>query len=537
MRQKVLFAVLVLISSGVYAQTPIRLGLNFPFRNPELTSIENYMSRIEGSGAQIYRQMTYADLIWAQVEPSDNDWNFDYADSIFLNYTDLEFVANLYCFSTSGSDTDNVGYQVPWRACEGMPICGWKYDLDSVATIDYLTTCINRYSSNITYWELGNESENSTYPLGIPNSEFIEFARHNYGWIKGVNPQVKVLLPATLGTYGVPLQSKYNWYHTVFSNGIGNYFDIFSFHDYNAWWTTPIHIDSIIAIRDQYGLQGKEIWITESSVSSLNDSISPDYVSIDEQAADVWRRTTIAWAKGINTFIWHGCWSSGMPSEWAEFGILDHIGQKKKSYHSYKLLSEKIKDFTLAEVISQGVTVDDNNSTTGGNGAWVMKFVVNGESKYVMWSRDNQTFQLTPTTNTKYRITHVVPASISTDGETVSFAVDSVDVASGSVHTFDLSSLPVLIEEINNTSIQPISDKNFVKVFPNPTNSNIEINNTRNYTCEFELDDINGKMVLKTNLKPFENKTIPIKGISQGIYIYKIKGNGIEVQEGKLVIE
>lgn len=537
MRRQILNVVFVLVISNIYSQTPIRLGLNFPFRNPELTSIDNYMSHITGSGAQLYRQMTYADLIWSQVEPTDNNWNFDYADSIFFNYTNFEFVANLYCFSTASSDTNNVGYQVPWRAeAESLPY-GWNYLADSVATIDYLTTCINRYSSSAKYWELGNESENSHYPLGIPNIDFIDFAQHNYRWIKGINSQVKVLLPGTLGTYDVPLQNKYNWYRTVFSLGIGNYFDIFSFHDYNAWWTTPIHIDSILAIRDSYGLQSKECWITESSVSSLNDSISPDYVSIDEQAADVWRRTTIAWAKGINTFVWHGCWSSGMPSEWAEFGILDHTGRKKKSYHSFKFLSEKILDFSTASIVSQGVTVDDNYSATGGNGAWVMKFLVNGENQYVMWSRDNQTFQLTPTTNTKYRITNVVPSFISLDGEIVLYTVDSVDVTSGNAHTFNLSSLPILVEEINNTSIQSLSDENYVKIFPNPTNSDIEIINTQNYQCDFELFDINGKMVLSTIIKPMENKKIPITGISKGVCIYKIKGKDINVQEGKIVIE
>ncbi len=537
MRRQILTVVFVLVISNSYAQTPIRLGLNFPFRNPELTSIDNYMSHIEGSGAQLFRQMTYADLIWSQVEPLDSIWHFDYADSIFLNYPEYEFVANLYCFSTANSDTNNFGYQVPWRAEAGTAPHGWNYLADSVATIDYLTTCINRYSSDVKYWELGNESENSNYPLGIPNIDFIDFAQHNYGWIKGINPQVKVLLPGTLGTYDVPLQSKYNWYRTVFSNGIGNYFDVFSFHDYNAWWTTPIHIDSILAIRDFYGLQSKECWITESSVSSLNDSISPNYVSIDEQAADVWRRTTIAWAKGINTFVWHGCWSSGMPSEWAEFGILDYTGKKKKSFHSFKLLSDEIIEFTSVVFISQGIAVDDNNSSTGGNGAWVIKFVVNGENKYVMWSRNNQTFQLSPATNTKYRITHVVPDSITLDGENVFYTTDSVNVNSGSSHTFNLASLPILVEEINNTSLPSITDENGVKIYPNPTNSDIEIINTLNHLCEFELYDINGKMILKTNLNPYENRKVSLIGISQGICIYKVKYNNNHVQEGKIVIE
>ncbi|HBS87090.1 MAG: hypothetical protein A2W91_02640 [Bacteroidetes bacterium GWF2_38_335] len=535
MIKKMLLVVLVIVVNETHAQSPVRLGLNFPFRNPELTSIDNYMSHIQESGAQIYRQMTYADLLWRQVEPTNNNWQFGYADSIFLNYTDFEFVGNLFCFSIASSDTNNVGYQVPWRACDGLPVCGWNYDLDSSDTKDYLSTCISRYS-NIHYWELGNESENSSYPLGIPNMDFIDFTRYNYNWIKELDSQAKVLLPGTLGTYDVPFTSKYNWYHTVFANDIGNYFDIFSFHDYNAWWTTPVHIDSIIAIRDNYGLQPKEIWITESSVSSLYDSISPNYVSIDEQAADVWRRTTIAWAKGINTFIWHGCWSSGMPSEWAEFGLLDHTGKKKKSFHSFKLLSEKIISFDSAQVVSQGIAVDDNNSETGGNGVWVMKFIVNDENKYVMWSRDNQSFQLTPSSNATYKITSVVPYFISLDGETVSFEIDSVDVASGNSHVFNLSSLPILVEETNADPINEISEKIFVKVFPNPANESIEIVNLLSFQTEFIILDINGKVFYKILLDPLENKSLPVDGASKGTYIYKILNNRTIIQEGKLII-
>jgi hypothetical protein len=104
---------------------------------------------------------------------------------------------------------------------------------------------------------------------------------------------------------------------------------------------------------------------------------------------------------------------------------------------------------------------------------------------------------------------------------------------------FSLSSLPILVEEINNTStsIQSLSNENYVKIFPNPTNSDIKIINTQNYQFDFELYDITGKMVLRTILKPMENKIIPINGISKGVCIYKIKSKGIEYQEGKVIIE
>lgn len=541
---KKIFLLIFLTGYTSLLSQSLRLGLNFPFRSPETASIANYMNRLQGCGAQIYRQLTYADLIWRHIEPTDNNWHFDYPDSVFFNYPQFEYVANLYSLTIADTNNGNVGFQVPWRACFGNPSCGWHYHLDSIATIDYLTTCINRYHNEVKYWELGNETQNGTYPLGIPNLPFLDFVKHNYRWIKSINPQMKVLLPGSVGTYGFPIQISFNWFHFLFSNDIGNYIDIFSIHDYNSWWTTPIHIDSILAIRDYYGLQSKEIWITESAVSSLNYSfITPPYSSVDEQAADVWRRSTIAWAKGINTFFWHSGWSSGPPSEWAEFGLLNHLGIKKKSYHSYKLLAEKISGFTTAEILSLGVVDDNNTSSTGGNGVWIMKFVVNGENKYVMWSRNNQTFQLTPVSDTKYFITHTVPSSISEDGETAIFLKDSVYVSAGNSYTFNLSSLPILVEADITTSVpflteeNVLTEKEVVKIFPVPANSFIEFRNKLNASFHLDLFDVLGRLIQSLELNPLENKKIATDRFVRGIYFYRISNSKIALQQGKIIIK
>lgn len=527
----------IFIIQTIWAQTPVRLGLNFPFRNPELTDINTYMSHIMGSGAQIYRQMTYADLMWKQVEPTNNNWQFGYADSVFLNYSQFSFVGNLYCFSISSGDTDNVGYQVPWNACDTPPACGWRYENDSNETKDYLSTCINRYQSRIRYWELGNESEYGVYPLGIPFNKFVEFFAHNYRWIKSINPALKVMLPGTLGTFGVPMQPKYDWIRNLFAAGAGSYCNIISFHDYNAWWTTPVHIDSILAIRNSFSLDSVEVWITESSVSSVNDSISPSYVSVDEQAADVWRRIAIAWAKGINTFIWHGCWSSGMPSEWAEFGLLDQTGKKKKAYHAFKMLSEKLTGFSSAYPASEGIAIDDNASPTGGNGIWVMKFVVNGQNRYVMWSRNNLSYQVNPSADRLYRFTQVVPVSISPDGETVVFETDSIIVPGGNSYDFSLSPWPIYVEEENlfNTNEGVVSNFD-VEIYPNPSKTCVNFINNSPEALEISVYDIKGACVQSFKINPHEKSVFDVSTRPKGVYSYIIS-NGITAVNGKFVVE
>lgn len=519
MKNLKLIIFLALIGAEAGAQEPLRLGLNFPFRNPELTSIEDFMNHIGQSGAQLFRQLTYADVIWSQVEPQDNQWNFGYADSVFKGYPQFAYAANLYSFTVR-----DIGYQVPWKACDELG-CGWKARNDSAETKDYLRTCISRYGSGVTYWDLGNEAEEGRFPGGMPVADFVKFFEYNYRWIKEINPDVKVILPATVGTYGVPLQNKFNWFRSIFQLGAGNNCDIIGFHDYNSWWTLPIHIDSILNIRNSFGLQSKPLWLSESSVSSIITSITPPYSSVDEQAADVWRRSCLAWAKGVEMFIWHGCWSSDVPSAWAEFGLLDHHGVKKKSYHSYKLLAEKIIHFQDVSLVSQGTPSDDNTDPNGGNGIWVIRFRVNGENRYVMWSRNNLSYALRPAQEMKYRITAVVPRTLSIDRETATFQQDSVIVPANDSYTFALTSLPILVEEMPHSSAvdgigQP---RETVSVYPNPAQESLNINNSMNRDTRCRITDLNGRFITEVELAPGELKRLDIRNWPAGTYLIQSK--------------
>jgi hypothetical protein len=519
MKNLSLFIVLVSVAWNLQSQEPLRLGLNFPFRNPELTSIENFMEHIGQSGAQLYRQLTYADVIWSQIEPQNNQWNFSQRDSVFKGYPQFKYAANLYSFTVN-----DIGYQVPWKACE-TPGCGWNARNDSIETKEYLKTCIDRYSSTVKYWDLGNEAEDGKFPAGIPIIDFVKFFKYNYRWIKEINPNVKVILPATVGTYGVPLQKKYEWFRTIFQLGAGNDCDIIGYHDYNSWWTMPVHIDSIMKIKNSFGLKDKPLWLSESSCSSIHTSISPGYSSVNEQAADVWRRSCLAWSKGVEMFIWHGCWSSEVPSVWAEFGLLDHHGLKKKSYHSFKLLADNIIHFDDVKLLSQGITSDNNDDPNGGNGVWVVEFNVKGENKYVMWSRNNVSYTLRPDQRTKFRITNVVPKTISTDGETATFQIDSVYVSANASYTFSLTSLPVFVEEITDlTSVNyQENDHPTFEVFPNPARETLGIRNHADKAERYLISDISGKLMEELEIEPNQVRRIDLRSWENGIYFIRAK--------------
>lgn len=104
--KKLLYFLLLAFSISLQGQTSganFRAGVNFPFYTPNLVSIDRYLQLVAQSGAKSIRQMTYADIHWKNVEPSDNMWNFTHTDSAFNNNYLLTPIGTLY--SMMGSDT------------------------------------------------------------------------------------------------------------------------------------------------------------------------------------------------------------------------------------------------------------------------------------------------------------------------------------------------------------------------------------------------------------------------------------------------
>ncbi len=483
---------LLLITTLLTAQPPFKTGINFPFRNPETTSLADYLSRLHESGTTAMRQMTYADVYWHQVEPVDDEWDFSHSDSAYFNPYGITSVGEL--FSIMGPN-DQTGIQVPWEACSDPNACYWDPASDSLATKDYISTVINRYKDVTSYWEITNEFEHVLPPEGLPLNAKKDFLQYCYRWVKQADPSAQVLLPGMLGTYGYPMENTYDWLNTFLDMGGGHTFDIMNYHDYNAWWTLPAHLDSIRAILDNHGFGETPIWITETSISSVNISpITPDYSSPDEQAADVWRRLSLLWAHGAEVAFWHSHWSSGDLSGWGEFGLLNSSGQKKKSFYAFQLLMEKVAAFSEIEILEEGEITTDNDN--GGNGIWLIAFTVNDQKKWLIWSPDQTTYLLTGI-NTPYVLTtRVVPLSLSDNGEEAVFEKDSLPTTNGSLLIDDLSSLPLLIEETSLSSSSRLqSVKSLLSIYPNPVHEKLFVKTNRTIS-QIEVYNPLGKLCL-----------------------------------------
>ncbi|MFN3840482.1 MAG: T9SS type A sorting domain-containing protein [Cyclobacteriaceae bacterium] len=524
--------VLILLAGASFAQTPFKAGVNFPFYTPGRVSIYQYLDLIHQSKAKAIRQMTFADIHWKQVEPTDNNWQFTRPDSAFNNPYNLVPVGTLY--SMMGDDEN--GMQTPWLACSDPFTCFWDPAGDSIYAKDYVFQTVNRYKAKTKYWEVANEIEHTLPPEGLPSllAQY-NFLKYNYRWLKQADPQAKVLLPGLLGTCcSYPMSNSFTWLRNLLNIGGGNYFDIMNYHDYNAWWTLPAHYDSVKNILTQYGLN-KPIWVTETAVSSVNTSpITPTYSSVDQQAADVWRRLCLLWAKGAEVVFWHTGWSNADFTGWGEFGIISNAGVKKKSFHSFSLLNESVANFTEVSLVSTG-TVTDNN-TSGGNGVWVIRFVVDGSNKWVIWSPNSQPYTLNGLSTSYINVTKVVPTTVSGDGQSATFEEHNYPVSSGSYTFTSLSSIPLLVEETTITAVNRTEPLTQIQVYPNPTNGQVTIGYGREFSGRIAVDiyDELGRLVHSNDFipaNPDQGVNISLADQPRGIYICKIRlGNRVVVR-------
>ncbi len=522
-------------------QVNTHLAVNLPFRNHEI-GMNLALPKLEELGVRMYRHFTYGDVLWQQVEPENDQWNFVYSDSAIYNPYQIASLATLYSFCT-GYDT--IGLQVPWRACDGAG-CGWHLS-DSTDSKDYVMTVVNRYKDVVKYWEISNELDGHQHrPVGLPPKEIPEFLKLNYRWIKSIQPEAKILQPSLSGTYGLPLGS-YDWLRIVLINGGYDYFDILGYHDYNSWWTLPAHVDSIKRAFRECGYEPKPMWVTECSISSdPTTNITPRYSSIDGQAADVWRRTAILFAEGVEKFFWHPFWS-GAYRPWLEFGLLDSEGKKKKSFYSFQLLISEIDTFLSAEKISYGEVTNDNLS--GGDGVWAIKFTFSdGRKKWVLWSPNNLSYTLSLEGYNFAEVIHVVPTYISEDGETASFQRDTVSVTNGEL-SLHLTEFPVLVKGTNLEAIEknhPIPEAfKLYENYPNPFGSASSSGTFILYYVPhkshitIKVYDILGREI-KTLVNGIQAKgkhSVLFKpnSLSAGIYFYTLQTDGVTITKKLLI--
>jgi hypothetical protein len=445
---------MVFISPTAPAQSPppFRIGLNFAFiGGSNAATVAGVFTNITPLGLRGTRHSNPGDVNWLHIHPSISTYDFTNTDLIFFNTNGVMPIGTFY-EDPNATNILNPGLQVPWLAGSGFSFT----TNELVQASNYVTTVVAHYTNATHLWEIANEVSGITNrPRSLPPETFAGFLVTNRNWIRAVDPQAQVLLPGCLGGYGLPFTNNYIWLRQLLTslNELGaTGFDVMNYHDYKSWWVLPVDFDGYRAVLAEFNLTNMPIWITECSSASTNNPVNPNtvvpYASEDQQAADVWRRSCLLFGKGASVWFWHSLYSDPF-GNFANQGLLTPNSgtvQKKKSWHAFKLLVEKIEGFQSASILQLGVV--STNNLNGGGGQWAVQFDCrDGLRRYVVWSGTNLNYTLTnlDTNAAPYRITTVVPASLASGGETATFTVVTNALA-GSSLALTGTNLPVLVE-------------------------------------------------------------------------------------------
>ncbi len=113
--------------------------------------------------------------------------------------------------------------------------------------------------------------------------------------------------------------------------------------------------------------------------------------------------------------------------------------------------------------------------------------------------------------------------------------IDTGYVAGVTIRKTINGGIDTIIENINDIVL-----KNETDFYPNPFNNfstiDLSIYNNNNYKIDFFLYNLFGRNVVTINKIKSNKLKIFRKGLSDGIYYYIIKNNGIIIKAGKLII-
>lgn len=223
------------------------LHWNHPWNNykyPSNRSLEETIALMQDAGIGWVR----LDFLWSDIEPEENKFDFSKYDNIvkLLKGKGIHILGVLH-------------YSTDWASSCGEWNCPPK---DNKVFVKYATQVIQRYKSQVKYWELWNEPDSATY-WKQQNSlkSYCVLLKDVYIAAKKADPECKILN----GGLANGLAS----INHLYDNGAGDYFDILNIH----FFQNPLYAGAIKAVENypklaykimqRNGDADKKIWITE----------------------------------------------------------------------------------------------------------------------------------------------------------------------------------------------------------------------------------------------------------------------------------
>lgn len=134
----------------------------------------------------------------------------------------------------------------------------WRHDglKNLMGVYRFARAAGKHFAGKITAWECWNEEDLAP---GVEAWDFAAFQKAAYLGFKAGDPQVQVLNgPIADMDNSAPMV------RVMLQNGMGDYFNVFSFHDYSKLREYPRQVACARRLLAHYGLQDKPIWVSET---------------------------------------------------------------------------------------------------------------------------------------------------------------------------------------------------------------------------------------------------------------------------------
>jgi hypothetical protein len=311
--------------------------------------IRNRFRLLKHLWVDIIRQLRFADtdLLWNKYKT----WEIIADDDFFI----LDTVVN-----EAKDNHIDIVFTLFWNIQRWSTLNEkfWNTSDDYEKANEYVDLIVNRYKWNNIYWEVWNEIIQFT-ETDESRDILFHISKNTYTKIKDIDSTSKVLLPWLNWTKNDKFDNTILKLRRLITKhpSFLNYFDIYGFHYY---WN---NINDLSIAYDNFKTtiwDNKEIWVTETWMSShenwMSDEIFWTNLTEEKQAKHLVQRMLIFFEKWAKKVFWHNMqytlseWFHWCNLHWdlnlANCSIDDYKKSPKSSYYNYKLLSEKIWNFT-----------------------------------------------------------------------------------------------------------------------------------------------------------------------------------------------
>ncbi|MAE29071.1 MAG: hypothetical protein CMJ87_08865 [Planctomycetes bacterium] len=402
-------------SADALQEAESRLGLNFvrfggAAVNTDWDEVDEVMPDLLDLGCRTIRQVAGADVSWWEIYQGgayDDPASYDFTnpDQSIRNVYGIAMVPTLF----------QIGGDMAVGA--GAPDATRLYTPDgeildvNVAVVEakvrgYVRVTAERYLGEVRYWEIANEvAAYGSYSAAL----YADLLAVCADELKAVDPDNQVVLGGIAGTVDQVFYNHTDWLEDVIVAGGSSAIDVYNCHHYDSWellYSAMAYLNAMLA---SYGEDNKPMWVTELGSSYLPSSNPPHSPngSQEEQAADVFRKFSVAAGQGADALYWHTWFSSSEAPNytWSGFGLRKSAGDPVLSYASYGLYASKLADVEACTALSAGA-----------GGLWVYRFdITTGTGvvrRWVAWCDDatgTATYDLTEATSSVVTVTEVVP--------------------------------------------------------------------------------------------------------------------------------